>query len=160
MKRTIWIFASLLLAAACKPEGRQTQRAPQTVDEFTQVIIREVREVIRDTDAQLVGRPPKTRQIAEQASEPGYRLELWVENERPVKLTATPAEGAAPTAYYFANGELFFAAQPTGKFIFINGALKYWLGENWEAQQGGGEEQQSLEAALLQQAQIYLQAFN
>ncbi len=160
MKRSIWILASLLLAAACKPDSRQNQRAPQTVDEFTQAIIREVRQVIKDTDTQLAGRPPQSRQIPAGASEPAYRLELWSENERPVKLTATPEGGAAPTAYYFANGELFFAAQPADKFIFIDGALKYWLGGNWETHQAGVEEQQSLEAALLQQAQIYLQAFN
>jgi hypothetical protein len=158
MKRFFWALALLSLAFACQPENREARRAPQTVEEFTQAIIREVQQVIRDTDAQLVGRPAQVQHLPAAEAAPGYRLELWTENERPVKLAATP-EGAAATAYYFANDELFFVAQPAAKAIFIGGELKYWLGPDWQPLPDDEAARQGLEAALLQQAQAFLAAF-
>jgi hypothetical protein len=159
MKRFFCALVVLSLALACQPENRETRRAPQTVEEFTQAIIREVQQVIRDTDAQLVGRPAQVQHLPAAEAAPSYRLELWTENERAVKLAATPEGGAAATAYYFANDELFFVAQPAGKAIFIGGELKYWLGPDWQPLPGEEAARQGREAALLRQAQAYLAAF-
>jgi putative lipoprotein len=54
----------------------------------------------------------------------GERLQLWVEGDEPVKLQVLDAARAArAAAYYFRDGQLFWARVPSAGYVFENGAL-------------------------------------
>ncbi|MCB0580916.1 MAG: hypothetical protein KDD10_16585 [Phaeodactylibacter sp.] len=156
-----FLSAFLLLAGGCKQDsGRKNAApAPQTAEEYTQVIIKEVQKVILSTDQQLREYEPRHLEMpAKEEGEP-RTLRLWAEAGNPVKLTATEPGGNGFIAFYFANGELFYAARPDAGFIFIGQELKYWLDEGWQPAQAPEEERREQERLLLKQARAYLTLF-
>lgn len=149
----------LAAASACKQEPREADKAPRTVEEITRAIIQEVRQVIRETDEQLAGRQPISRELpAADGQASGGSLQLWTENGQAVRLTAITGKGSE-TRYYFANGELFFASQADGLFIFIGPELKYWLDAHWAPLQPSEADRKARETALQEEAKGYLMLF-
>jgi uncharacterized lipoprotein YbaY len=54
----------------------------------------------------------------------GERIQLWLDGDRPVKLQVLDAARAArAAAYYFRDGQLFWARVPAAGYVFENGAL-------------------------------------
>lgn len=156
------IVILVLLAGGCRQEaGKEAgEAAPKTVEEYTQAIIREVQKVILSTDQQLQGYPPELREAPAGEGQPSPILQMWAEEGNPVRLTATGADGSELYAFYFANGELFFATQPGARCIFIGQQLKYLLDESWKPIEAPEQERQELEAKLLKAAEGYLGAFD
>jgi len=156
----------LLLGSACQGETRKntTTPEPQTVEEYTRAIIREVQQVILSTDRQLQGLTPQQLEWPTGAGREYLLLQLWTEAGNPVKLLASAPENGEPSrnrrAFYFAGGELFFATRPGAQFIFIDKQLKYRLDGNWRPASAPEEKQREDEQALLEQARVYLEAFD
>lgn len=153
------IVFTLLFVSCTQDGGKATaEPAPKTVEEYTEAIIKEMRKGILATDQQLREYPPQQMELPAEAGQPPRSLQLWTIEGNPVKLTAT-AGGGARTAFYFAGGELFYAARPEAGFIFIDRQMKYWLDEDWKPVQAPEEERRKLQEELLKQAEGYLGKF-
>ena len=161
MTRTIFIATLLLLAASsCTQEPKKAERKPQTAEELTRAIIQEVRDVIQSTDEQLTGRQPVSRELpATEEQDAGASLQLWLENDNPVRLIAITGKGQQSN-FYFANKALFFVSQNDGQFIFIGPELKYWLDERWAIQQVTETVRKAKEAELKEAADRWLGMLN
>ncbi|MCO6479273.1 MAG: hypothetical protein J5I94_21740 [Phaeodactylibacter sp.] len=152
------LFLVLLLAFGCRQEGGKTaEKAPKTLEEYTQAIIKEVQKVILSTDQQLREYPPqKVKELPAEEGRPARTLQLWTEEGNPVKLTVSTPGDPGLTAFYFANGELFYAADGEGGYIFIGPELKYRLNENWKPVEAPEAERRKKEEELLEEARRYL----
>ncbi len=151
----------LLLTVGCKRDAGRgaAEKAPQTPEEYTRAIVKEVQKVILSTDQQLREYPPQKVELPAEEGQPARTLQLWTEEGNPVKLTVDKPSDAGFTAFYFANGELFYAADADGGYIFIGPELKYWLDENWTPVEAPGAERRKKGEELLEEARRYLGIF-
>ena len=163
MRPTIFVLASmLLLVAACKQDSGENsaETKPQSTEEYTLAIIKEVQKVILSTGQQLREYPPERLEVPTEEGSGATILELWTEEGNPVRLTVSEPGNSGLTEFYFANGELFYAARPGAGFIFIDNQLKYWLDEDWKPAKAPEQERKKLEKQLPEKAAQYLRLFS
>ena len=123
-----------------------------------------VKEIIGSLEERLAVQEPIVDAFPlEEGQEEPRIMNLWMENEKAVKLLVTePDDSGAMTrhsTFYFGGPDLFFVSQPFSRFIFIKGKLEYWLDEDWNAIPATLELLDEREGLLYDEANRYLSWF-
>lgn len=155
MYRTLLILA--LMLKFYFPSPGQDNR-PQTKEELASWTIEKVQRIVEATDDVLSGQEPIVDTLS---NEEGIRiLKLWMQDNKALKLAVSEPDDSGEmrmqSAFYFSGEEMFYAAQPFAKFIFIHGKLEYWLDNQWDPTPGTAELLDAREGFLYDEVNKYL----
>ncbi len=151
--------AGLLLASFSLSFSQNSLSGAQTEAELAERVITRVQEIVNNTNDRLDRQIPDIDTVYTGGSEPQL-LQLWMENGKAVKLTVAKAASTesleGQSTYYFGGPDLFFVDQPHAKFIFIEGAMEYWLTKDWENIPITEEQKDRREAFLYDEVNKYM----
>lgn len=156
------LFALLGLLGWNNPlAGQEGFQGVNSEAELAVRVIERVRGIITSTEERLANQEPIVDTLPVEAGQAEARiLKLWMENEKAVKLTVSEPDDTGAmlrfSTFFFGGQDLFFVAQPYGRFLFIEGKLEYWLDDDWNVIPTTPELRDSREGLLYDEANRYL----